>query len=258
MKNRQYLSSVSIFLVSLFSVLAIMIFCGALPSYAAMADEAENYTLGVEKTGSVTAGGKGHRYFRFTLNQKTHFSIDYSCNRSDYSTNFLCEWDIVSSSGDTILSNDDITTYIKLNKASGIYSGQYGQNLDPDTYYLHITTNSYTGSSQSVQFAFTIDSESIIKLPKGTISSAKSNKAGQISVNCGEEPDAIGYQIQYTTNERFKKSVKTVRSASPNKTISKLKKGVYYYVRVRPYTIYTDGVYVYGQYSTPKSVKVKK
>ena len=68
-----------------------------------------------------------------------------------------------------------------------------------------------------------------------------------------------GYQIQYSTNKKFKKGNKTitVKSAkSTSATIKKLKSKKKYYVRMRTYKI-VNGKKVYSAWSKAKSVKVK-
>jgi len=256
MNNKQSVFKALAFIIILFAVILICIITTTAFSHAAMADEAEPISLGVEKKGAYV--GNDPRYFKFAITKRSHVSIVYSFTEKKYGSkdyDYL-DWTIINSSGNTAISSDDIEANKKYNNTTEKYSGSYGINLNKDTYYLVLkeTKRLY----DTFNFSFTIDAESIIALSKGKVSSLKSKKAGQFTVTSASDPNAIGYQIQYSTNERFKKSNKTIRSASTTATISKLTKGKYYYVRTRPYTIYTDGVYVYGQYSLPKSVKVKK
>lgn len=79
-----------------------------------------------------------------------------------------------------------------------------------------------------------------------------------MTVKCASAKNAIGYRIQYSTDYKFKKGVKTVYSAGTTRTIKGLKKGKQYYVKVCPYTVYDDGTKVYGQNSYVKTVVVKK
>ena len=72
-----------------------------------------------------------------------------------------------------------------------------------------------------------------------------------------------GYEIQYSTNKKFKKAVKTltVKNNKKNmKTIKKLKRGKKYYVRIRTYKdVCSNGqtIRIYSDWSKKKSVKVK-
>ncbi|MCR4690118.1 MAG: fibronectin type III domain-containing protein [Lachnospiraceae bacterium] len=63
------------------------------------------------------------------------------------------------------------------------------------------------------------------------------------------DTECSGYQISYSTNKKFKKSVKkkTVKSAKKKSlTIKKLKKGKTYYFRVRAYVL--NGMELYSCY----------
>lgn len=70
--------------------------------------------------------------------------------------------------------------------------------------------------------------------------------------------DVSGYQIRYSTNKQFKKSVKIVKAGknTTTKTIKKLKKRKRYYVQVRGYKK-VRGKIVYGKWSGKRSVKTK-
>lgn len=102
-----------------------------------------------------------------------------------------------------------------------------------------------------------MQAENPITLSKGVITSLKSKKSGQMTVSCQSVKNAIGYRIQYSTDYRFKKGVKTVYSPTRIKTLTKLGKKKRYYVKVTPYTVYSDGVYAWGGTSYVKSAVVK-
>lgn len=217
-----------------------------LSSNAAMADEAEDYDFGVEYEGAE-AHNTSH-YFRFTLEEKMHMSI--SCK---YNSTWQ-RWNVYSSSGKEVWKDSDIKRDQSYNNTTGYYLTSHSKNLPKGTYYLEFKC----ATSSTVKYSFTLDAEKIINLSKGKLSSLQSKKKGQFTAKCKAVDNAIGYQFQYSTNEQFKKKLKTVKAPTVKKSVGKLSGGTRYYVRVRPYTIYTDGTYVYGQYSLPKSVKVKK
>lgn len=81
-----------------------------------------------------------------------------------------------------------------------------------------------------------------------------------MTVQWKKNTTASGYEIQYSTNKKFKSGVKT-RKVSKNSTtkmkISKLTKGKKYYVRIRAYKS-TGGKKYYSKWSGAKSVKIKK
>ena len=93
---------------------------------------------------------------------------------------------------------------------------------------------------------------------KVKVASAKAGKKS-VKVTWKKVKGIKGYQIQYSTNKKFKKGNKTitVKSAkSTSATIKKLKSKKKYYVRMRTYKI-VNGKKVYSAWSKAKSVKVK-
>lgn len=74
---------------------------------------------------------------------------------------------------------------------------------------------------------------------------AKSQKASGVT----------GYQVAYKLSTG--KTYKTVRTTSNVKTFKSLKKGKKYYVKVRAYKKVSGNKYLYGSYSSVKSVRVK-
>ena len=69
---------------------------------------------------------------------------------------------------------------------------------------------------------------------------------------------ADGYELVYSTDKKFKKSVKKVNFKGTSKTISKLRKNKIYYIKVRAYKKNASGKKVYSYYSNIKKVKIKK
>lgn len=70
------------------------------------------------------------------------------------------------------------------------------------------------------------------------IKSIKAVKGRKLKLAWKKDTRADGYQIQYSTDKKFKKGVKTLtvkKNKTISKTISKLAKGKAYYVRVRSY-----------------------
>lgn len=85
----------------------------------------------------------------------------------------------------------------------------------------------------------------------------RNSKAKTMTVSYKAVSGAKGYEISYATNSKFK-SAKKVRTAAKSKSISKLKKGKTYYVRVRAYKADSTGAKIYGSYSKAAKVKIKK
>lgn len=206
---------------------------------ASMASEAQKYTLGETYRGEVYYDSA---YYKFTITQKSHVSLSMTTTKES------CKVTLYNSKGKVVLSTDNLTW--KANNATEIYKGSGYRTLAKGTYYLDVhNTGTYT---------FKIRAEKLITLSKGSFSSLKSNKAGQMTVVCKAAKKALGYRIQYSTDYRFKSGVKTVYATSKTKTIKGLKKGKKYYVKVCPFNVYDDGEYAFGANSGIKAVTVKK
>ena len=82
---------------------------------------------------------------------------------------------------------------------------------------------------------------------------SKAAKKGKVKVKYKKVAGAAGYQIQYSLKSNMK-SAKSKTTKKATYTISKLKKGKKYYVRVRAYN---KGKKAYGDWSRKKAVKVK-
>jgi uncharacterized repeat protein (TIGR02543 family) len=86
----------------------------------------------------------------------------------------------------------------------------------------------------------------------------KSAKSGKLSVSFKKVSGAKGYVITYSTSKKFTSSTtKKVAVTSTKKTLTKLKKGKTYYVKVRAYKTDSTGKKIYGAYSKVKKIKVK-
>ena len=97
-----------------------------------------------------------------------------------------------------------------------------------------------------------------VKVAKVSLTSAKNSKSKQILLKYKKVSGAKGYEISYSTDKKFKKAVTKKNTAKTSYTISKLKKGKIYYVRIRAYKMDSTGKKVYGKYSSMKKVKVSK
>lgn len=119
---------------------------------------------------------------------------------------FKCS--IYNGRGKIVLNEEDFTLVI--NSVSGKFTGRQSRILSAGTYYLML-------EGRDTDFNFKIQAEKQIKLSKGSISSLKSQKKGQMTVKCKPAKNTIGYRIQYSTDYRFKKGVKTIYSPLPLK-----------------------------------------
>lgn len=84
------------------------------------------------------------------------------------------------------------------------------------------------------------------------------NKKAKVSLKVKKVKDAYGYEVQYSTNRKFKgKTTKTVEKYKRKMTLKNLKVGKKYYFRVRAIKMVGMGL-VYSKYSPKKSLKIKK
>ena len=88
------------------------------------------------------------------------------------------------------------------------------------------------------------------------ILSSKNTKKGKVVIKWNKSADISGCEIQYSNNRKFKKAKK--KSTSKNKyIINKLKKKKVYYIRLRAYKV-VNGAKLYGSWSKPKKIKIRK
>lgn len=112
-------------------------------------------------------------------------------------------------------------------------------------------TSNYKAASKKLKITVT---------PKKlVIKSVKSTKAGKITVSWKKDSKSSGYKILYATNKSFKKAKTTIVKSNKTvkKTLSKLKRGKTYYVKVCAYKT-VKGKKISGPYSAVKKVKVKR
>ncbi|MGN1329394.1 MAG: fibronectin type III domain-containing protein [Eubacterium sp.] len=94
------------------------------------------------------------------------------------------------------------------------------------------------------------------------ISSVKSSKKNTLVVKAPVQAGITGYVVEVSTSKKFttkttkKVTVKTTKAL--NKTITGLKGGTKYYVRVRATGVNANGKTVYSKYTPVKSIKIKK
>ena len=98
-----------------------------------------------------------------------------------------------------------------------------------------------------------------VKAGRTSIKKLRQTAKTKLKVSYKKISGAKGYQITYSTSKKFsKKTTKTIYSKSTAKTLSKLKKGKKYYVKVRAYKLDSTGERVYGKYSKVKRLKLKR
>lgn len=96
------------------------------------------------------------------------------------------------------------------------------------------------------------------KLPAMSITSLSAKDNG-FKIKWKKKSGITGYQIQYSTNSKFKKgnkSIKIKNAKTISKKITKLKAAKKYYVRIRTYKIVNKKTY-YSSWSKKKNVTTK-
>ncbi len=97
-----------------------------------------------------------------------------------------------------------------------------------------------------------------VSVKKASLKSVKNNGKKKAKVVIKKVSGAKGYRIAYSTDKKMKKSVKTKLTTKTSFSLTKLKKGKTYYVKVCAYKLDSTGAKVFGKYSQPKKVKIKK
>ena len=95
-------------------------------------------------------------------------------------------------------------------------------------------------------------------IPSTTITSVKT-KSEAFMIKWKKKTNIAGYQIQYSTNSKFKKGNKTIKikkAKTVSKKITGLKPSKKYYVRIRTYKIVDKKTY-YSNWSKKKCVTTK-
>ena len=94
---------------------------------------------------------------------------------------------------------------------------------------------------------------------KPSLKSVKAGKKKTLKVSWKKVAGVKGYEIQYATNKKFTKNVKTVKAkaSKTSYTIKKLKAKKKYFVRIRGYKKVNGGT-IYGKWSSVKNAKTKK
>ena len=210
--------------------------------------EGTDYTLSYKNnvsagTATVTATGKG-KYkgtasstFKIKTASVSGATVAFSSLTFPYT-------------GSAVKPSPTVKVGSKTLKLGTDYTLKYTNNTAVGTAVIKITgKGNYSGS---ISKAFTIT-------PKATvIKKATSPSSGKAKVTWAKNTSGSGYQVLYSTSSSFSSSKKkTINSnATLSTTISSLTKGKTYYFKVRAFKKIDDR-YIYGAYSSVKSVTVK-
>ena len=115
------------------------------------------------------------------------------------------------------------------------------------------TVRAYKGSALS---AYNKNGSRSVRLTAPVQYKPFSKASGKLTVRWKKAAGASGYQIQYAAS-RSMRGARTVSASALTRTLSGLKKGSTYYVRIRAYKKVSGKTY-YGAWSSVKNVKVRK
>lgn len=175
--------------------------------------------------------------------------------------------DTLQSSGEDISSVMTYTMKITFDKKIVSVSGGKVDSKDSNTAIFDIpldksTTIFATTNKKVTKTSVKSTIKSLNSISKTKISSLKPNKVkasakkATATLKFKKVKDATSYEIQYSTNKKFK-SAKTETTKKTTYTLSSLKKNTTYYVRVRAVKKNLAGETVYSSW-VKKTVKTKK
>lgn len=152
-------------------------------------------------------------------------------------------------------------------KSEGTVATRYGKST---VYYsTDFVTGKYIasacyidpdGKTSTPEKAITTGKTTIKKVgkPKKMKKTSKKNPKYQVKIKFSKVKPVYKYQVQYSTNKKFKASkTKSKVTGKTSYTITKLKAGKKYYIRVRAYQ-YQFGYRIYGKCKKVKTVKIPK
>lgn len=172
-----------------------------------------------------------------------------ACNKIDF------EWDEVDDATKYFVAVNNQTKGTSFSKTV-TDSDTNISGLDPGNVY-EIKVCAYSGNSKG-DYSTPVVTAS--KPKKEAVRSAYSSGSKKIVTRWKKlSGSCSGYQLQLSTSKNFKSGVITKTITNKNKlsyTRKNLKKGKYYYIRVRGYTSY-DGAKIYGTWSSIKTVKCR-
>ena len=115
-----------------------------------------------------------------------------------------------------------------------------------------------TATAPAITAAPTVTPDNtVVKAPKKvSISSVKRNNAKKATIKWKKISGVAGYQVTYAAKSNFKGAkTKNVSNSKTSYTITGLKKGKVYYVKVRAYKKDSNGKKIPGAYSAVKKIK---
>lgn len=180
----------------------------------------------------------------------TEFGVSEASGSGNIDTSEAKKWlDLLDKSGISYfawsLSNKDESASL-LKAGTSKKSGWKTSDLSKAGKWVFGQYKSRSGKSQS----------KVTKPAKVKGLSLKNIKGKKIKLTFKKQSGVTGYQVVYSTNKKFKNNKKKIIKKN-SLTLTKLKKGKTYYVKVRSYKS-SSGSKKFGDFSGVKSIKIKK
>lgn len=184
-----------------------------------------------------------------------------SVNLEDTAKGIKVTWNKVDGvTGYQVYRSTNDGGYVKaatLNSSTSTYNDQNAKsNGSKYNYKIY----AYKTAGDSTFLSEASEARTIYHVAAASIKKIKNNAAKTITVSWGKNTKGSGYQLQYSTDKSFSRSVKSINISSANinsRVIKKLSKKRTYYVRMRVYKESGNTKY-YSVWSPVKSVKIKK
>ena len=206
-----------------------------------MVGTATSYTIG-QKVKALLAVNDDRDIYKLKVEKPGYLTIN--CNSDLQSVNMQ------------LVSEVEGVCYNQYGIPVGV--SKYKYFVPKGTYYLSFLRKSTDGF-----YTFSVE-HSLMSVSK--VKRATNLKGEKVKISWSKKSDVDGYQVQVALNKKFTKGKKSKTLAvttgwygknPTNHTFAKLKKGKYYYARVRTYKL-CNGKKCYSDWSSVKKFKVKK
>ena len=211
-----------------------------------------------------------------TLKNGTDYTVSYSSNvkfgtatvkitgKGDYTGSVSKNFSIKNDFKQATVTGISTKTYSGKSQTQKITVKFGGKTLKNGTDYTVSYSNNKKIGTASMKivgkgdYAGTIERSFKINPVKLSISKLTAKSKG-FKASWAKNDQATGYEIQYSTDSKFKtaKKVAITKKTTTAKTITKLKTNKKYYVRMRIYTT-VNGKKYYGAWSAVKTITTKK
>ena len=153
-------------------------------------------------------------------------------------------------------------SFISSNLINSLYPGEGTKLVKGQDYAVSYENNKNAGTAKAIVkglgfYKGQISLKFTIQPQKTNISSIKNKKKGKAVVKWKKNSQADGYQIKYSQNRYFSGSKTKNVSKKTSYTLTKLRKGYTYYVKIRPYKK-SGSKKIYGDYGKVKKIYIKK